>query len=201
MNASVDKEYLLNGRDEHSLIRACVAGDRDARTELFHRYRDMIHRFAYRFVGPVADMDDIIHDIYIELFKSLKRFRGESRLSTWLYSIAANVCFTYLKKTRRRGRVFVPYEVIEGQEAHRDNATDGDRVFARRYVRGRIGEALLKLNEKKRLVLILHDIEGRTMEEIARVVKKPVGTVKSRLFHARSEMRGILKDLMSEPML
>jgi RNA polymerase sigma-70 factor (ECF subfamily) len=199
LNASTDKRYSLFEEDEGALIRACVEGDRAARTELFHKYRDVVYRFTYRFVGPVADMDDLVHDIYVEVYRSLGRFKGESKFSTWLYRIAANVCFAYLKKSRRREYVFVPYEPLGGADSGAAGVVDGEKAFARRHVRRRIGEALLKLQDKKRVVLVLHDIEGRTMDEVARIVKKPVGTVKSRLFHARGEMRRILKDLMTEP--
>jgi RNA polymerase sigma-70 factor (ECF subfamily) len=197
LNASTDKRYSLLEGDEDELIRACVAGEHRARTALFHRYRDVIYRFAYRFVGPVADMDDLIHDIYVEVFRSLGRFKGEAKFTTWLYRIAANVCFSYLKRTRRRNYVFVPYEPLGGADSGASGVVDGEKAFARRHIRRRIGEALLRLPDKKRVVLVLHDIEGRTMDEVARIVKKPVGTVKSRLFHARSDMRRILKDLMS----
>jgi len=162
------------------LVRSCRAGDMTAWRSLYDRYAPLVHRFASALGVPVDEREDAAQDIFIAVFRSLRHFRGEAQLSTWIYRIAARHAIRLGRRRRTRETMRLtmlkekPTVLVDPSERSTQVATL-DRMLA-------------KLPPKKRTVLVLFEIEGLSAKEISDVVGCPENTVWSRLHHARSEM-------------
>jgi RNA polymerase sigma-70 factor (ECF subfamily) len=164
------------------LVARCQHGDKDALGEFYRSYRAEVARNLHRMLGPGrGDLEDVLQEVFIEVFRSIPRFRGDAKISTWLYRVCVNVALQRLRKRKRRAEV--PAEVAgesvsdETPERGLDNRRRLDAVY----------RILDELAPKKRVVFILHEIEGREPKEIAGIVGAPVLTVRTRLHYARKE--------------
>lgn len=174
--------------DEMQKITRAAQGDKYAFSELFNQYKVMVYRIVCRFLGQAEDADDAVQQIFIELYKSLPGYMGNSKFTTWLYRIAVNVSIQYIRKRKRDSE----FDTLN-PESHIDSTQNASASIEKTELQKQIAVALEGIHERKRTVLILHDMEGLTMEEIAGITGLPLGTVKSRLFHGRDEMRSKLK--------
>jgi RNA polymerase sigma-70 factor (ECF subfamily) len=162
------------------LVRACRSGDMNAWRGLYDRYAPLVHRFAAALGVPIDEREDAAQDIFIAVYRSLRHFRGEAQLSTWIYRIAARHAIRMGRRRRSREIMRLtmlrekPPIAIDPSERSTHVATL-DRMSA-------------KLPPKKRTVLVLFEIEGLSAKEISDVVGCPENTVWSRLHHARAEM-------------
>jgi RNA polymerase sigma-70 factor (ECF subfamily) len=170
-----------------ALIERALAGDAGAFREIFRNHRQDVARVVYRMLGPSADAEDVVQEVFLHVYRSLPTFRGDSRFSTWLYRLAVNVTRMHLRKGRSRPKfsdVDVP-DVASEEDARRD---DPESVVEQRERLRVLYRLLDGLGEKKREVLVLHDFEGMPAKEIAELVGAPVLTVRTRLFYARKEL-------------
>jgi RNA polymerase sigma-70 factor, ECF subfamily len=184
-----------------SLIERCQRNDITAFNEIVSRYKNKIYNYIYRMVGNGEDAEDLTQEVFVKMYVALDSFRSQSSLSTWLYRIAGNLCIDSHRKKSRRDAGFggaitsldEPFSHSSSEDAHTREVSDitfePSKVLASQEMDKQIQEALAKLPEKMRTVVVLHDIEGLHYEEIASVVDCPLGTVKSRLFNARSLLR------------
>lgn len=159
------------------------------------RHREVVARIVQRFVGRTADLPDIVQDVFIHVHRSIGSFRGDAKFSTWLYRLTANVSKMYLRRQRSRPRL-VDARVPERSEGEPDGAPDAAVARQRRV--SALYRLLDRLSEKKRTVLVLHDLEGLAAKEIAEIVDAPILTVRTRLFYARKEL---YRALAEEPAL
>ena len=192
-----DRETARRMDPSRALIDRAQAGDASAFREIFKTHRQDVARVVYRMLGPSADMEDVVQEVFLHVYRSLGSFRGDSRFSTWLYRLAVNVTRMHLRKARSRPRfadVDVP-DVASEDEARKD---DPEALVEQRE-RVRVLYRLLDgLGEKKREVIVLHDFEGMPAKEIAELVGAPVLTVRTRLFYARKELHAAIAN---EPIL
>jgi RNA polymerase sigma-70 factor (ECF subfamily) len=171
------------------LILRAQAGDERAFHELFVRHRGDVSRLVFRTIGPSADVDDVVQDVFIHVYRSIPSFRGDSKFSTWLYRLTMNVARMHLRKGRSRPQI----ADVPVPEAPREERHDRPDDAAETALRVKALYALLEnLSEKKRAVLVMHDLEGMAAKEIAEVVDAPVLTVRTRLFYARKELYAAL---------
>ena len=180
-----------SGPDE--LVLRCQRGDKAAFTDLFHRHRSDVARLVYRMLGPVPEVEDVIQDVFVQVFRSLRDFRGNSKFSTWLHRVAVNVVLMHRRAQRSRPNLSgeIPADLTgEGMDPDED-AMRRERIRA-------FYDVLDRLPEKKRTVFVLHEIEGLTPLEIAKIVDAPRLTVRTRLFYAR---RDLIRLLREEPSL
>jgi len=169
------------------LIARAQQGDERAFNEIFVKHRGDVTRLVFRVIGRSADVEDVVQDVFVHVYRSLPKFRGEAKFSTWLYRLTLNVARMHLRRGRSRPR-FADVEVPEAPRHHGKLAETPD-VVHERGERVRALYALLEtLSEKKRTVLILHDLEGMPAKKIAELVEAPVLTVRTRLFYARKEL-------------
>jgi RNA polymerase sigma-70 factor (ECF subfamily) len=176
------------------LVAACVAGDRRSQRAFFNEYKRSVFNLCYRLLGPGFDLDDVVQQVFIKLYYSLKSFKGLSSIDTWIYRITSKVCTDQLRKKYRKRQL----EIVDNSD---EMAADGKSVRARdpyeriaqRELALTIYHALNKLSFEKRSVIVLYEMEKKSLEEIAAMIDAPVGTVKSRLFHARKELEKHLK--------
>jgi RNA polymerase sigma-70 factor, ECF subfamily len=162
------------------LVRACRAGDMESWRSLYDRYAPLIYRFAAALGVPAEEREDAAQDIFIAVFRSLRHFRGEAQLSTWIYRIAARHAIR-LGRRRRMRETMRAMMLKEKPQPEVDPADRSVRLAT-------LDRLLAKLAPKKRTVLVLFEVEGLSAKEISDVVGCPENTVWSRLHHARAEM-------------
>ncbi|RMH38049.1 MAG: sigma-70 family RNA polymerase sigma factor [Deltaproteobacteria bacterium] len=174
--------------DERDLVRRCRAGDRAAHDEFYRRYRRQVASVLYRVLNERRELEDLVQEVFLIAFRGLERFRGDARVSTWLYRICVNVALGAIRANARRPQ---PVLVGDPDEPPADGtaAHDGSplRCLERRRARARVLRLLAALPPKKRVVLYLHEIEGLEPKEIADIVGAHPVTVRTRLFYARRE--------------
>jgi RNA polymerase sigma-70 factor (ECF subfamily) len=150
-----------------------------------------VARLVYRMLGPRSDMEDVIQEVFVQVYKSLKDFRGQSKFSTWLHRVTVNVVLMYRRAARSRP-VFAEEPGADAALRSGEIAPDED-AERRERVRA-FGRLLARLADKKRIVFVLHELEGISPSEIAKIVGAPVLTVRTRLFYARRELEAMLAD-------
>lgn len=167
---------------DRDLANRCLAGDGQAARELVRRVRANVHATLFRIFGTNRHMDDLLQDTFLEVFRSLKGFRGEARLLTWINRIAVRVAYAQLG---RRSGSEVSLEVLPDLPA--DDALSERRLWAREAVH-RLYAALDALEPKQRIAFALHVIDGRPAREVAQLTQSSVLAVKSRTWRARREI-------------
>ena len=172
------------------LIRRFQHGNKEAFTEIFRRHRSDVARLVFRMLGPVADAEDVIQEVFLQVHRSLGDFRGQSKFTTWLHRVTVNVVLMARRAARSRP-VFVGEPLAE-READRSLLPDEDVVRRRRIDAFR--RLLDRMPEKKRTVYVLHELEGIAPAEIAEIVGAPVMTVRTRLFYARRELEEMMRE-------
>jgi RNA polymerase sigma-70 factor (ECF subfamily) len=168
---------------DEELARRFTAGDRNAFDELARRHRDALFRFArWQLGADAAEAEDATQDALVEIYRSLPRFEGRSRLRTWMFGLTRNVCGQRRRATRRERGGAAGSEVLQRIP---DVSLDLEGALARREVQDAVRAAIESLGPEHRGVILLREIEGLRYEEIAEVLGVPVGTVRSRLHNAR----------------
>lgn len=174
------------------VVERARAGDEAAFRELYLKHRGQVTRLVTRMVGPSPDVDDLVQDVFLHVYRSLPSFRGDARFSTWLYRLTVNVTKMYFRRKQSRPR-FADVPVPEAPRESRptlapDEASEREERLAALY------RLLDRLSDKKRTVLVLHDFEGLPADRIAEIVGAPVMTVRTRLFYARKELYSALAE-------
>ncbi|MCE2455586.1 MAG: sigma-70 family RNA polymerase sigma factor [Gemmatimonadetes bacterium] len=171
------------------MIRRAARGDPEAVKVLYDRYSPRVYAVVRRIVGDDNSAEDCTQEVWMRVFGALDRFRGEARFSTWVHRIAVNAALQEVRSAdaRRKREEFVALD-------RRIEARTGDPLL-----RHRLERALDRLPLGMRRVIILHDVEGFTHEEIGRKLGVTSGTSKSQLFKARAKMRNMLTQTVSEP--
>jgi RNA polymerase sigma-70 factor (ECF subfamily) len=183
------------------LVNRCLAGDDSAFSEIIGRYKGKLYNYILRMTSDAEDAEDLTQEVFIRMYSSLDSFRRQSSLNTWLFRIASNICIdAYRRNKKHKAIAYSLDEPIfgddssEGSHEAPDISYEPHRVFMRIETAGQIEKALTKLPEKLREVVLLFDVEGIAYEEIAQIVDCPLGTVKSRLFNGRAQLRKLLTD-------
>jgi len=176
-------------RSDTDCLQAVRRGDRSAIEELLGRYERSIYRFGLRMCGNQEDALEVLQETLVAAFRHLPAFRGDARLSTWLYRIARSFCI----KERRRDRRMEPLDdSVATTEAAPDVRTHAREIGAA------LAAAIRALPADYREAIVLRDVEGLSAEDAASVAGIEVGALKSRLYRARLELRGHLADLLGE---
>lgn len=188
---------MENARTDAELVDAARAGDRKSLEELLVRHEREVFRFGLRMCGDEDAARDVLQETLLAAFKGLNDFRGDSRISTWLYQIARSFC----SKARRRGAGEpAVHEEVFGPEgrALASEEPEPDEQAHQAQLGQALKAAIAALPEASREVVVLRDVEGLSAEEAARIVGVDVGALKSRLHRARLELRGHLSRLLDE---
>ena len=177
------------GGSEARLVRRAAAGDAEAFRGLFTRHKNDVARLVYRMLNAPGDLDDVVQEVFVQVFRSLKDFRGQAKFSTWLHRVTVNVVLMHRRSARSRP---VLAEEIPGELVADHTQTLPDDEVERRERMRAFQRLLARLADKKRIVFVLHELEGLSPSEIAEVVGAPVLTVRTRLFYARRELEAML---------
>jgi len=172
------------------LIERCKAGDGMAFREIFRDHRSDVARLVQRMTGRPADLEDIVQEVFLQVYRSIKDFRGQSRFSTWLYRVTVNVVL--MQRRAAKSRPVLHEAPEDGFGADLRDLPDDQVARARRV--SAFYRLLDRLSDKKRAVFVLHELEGMSPSEIAKVVSAPVLTVRTRLFYARRELLALLRE-------
>jgi RNA polymerase sigma-70 factor (ECF subfamily) len=168
--------------DDLSLAQRCVAGERAAQRELFDRERRRVHAALFRILGSNTMMDDLVQESFLEIFRSLKGFRGEASLGTWVDRCTVRVAYAFL--TRKKPRA-AQLELVP--EIASDDPSAEQRVLAREAAR-RLYAELDRIEPTHRLAFTLHAIDGRSLEEVAKIMEATVVATKARVWRARQAL-------------
>lgn len=183
---------------ENELIERIKNGNRDAFTELMEKYQTQVFNVAHGMLSDYEDASDATQEVFIKIYKSIASFKGQSAFTTWVYAICRNVCNDILRKRKKQGINMSLYGDDEDEGApikniKSDAPTPEESVEAderQRLVR----EAIASLKAEYREVIVYSDMQQLSYEEIAKILKCPVGTVRSRLNRARTALRKILAE-------
>jgi len=181
---------IINTEDAGAaLLKRCVSRDQEAYNELFARYNRRIFNTAYRILGEEASAEDALQETLLNIYRGIANFRGDSKVSTWISRITINVCLGMLRK--RKNRQFVDIEDKSACNLPAETTPEIDPLAytSRKELGTLVNEALRRIPEKQRQAVRMHDMEGNTIQEIARITRCPAGTVKSRLFYGRQEFK------------
>jgi RNA polymerase sigma-70 factor (ECF subfamily) len=185
------------------LVRAALEGDDTAFAELFRRFRDKVYRICFRFTRDHDEAMDVLQTTFIKVHRSLSSYREESSFATWISRVATNACIDHVRARRREGQVELD-ESVDTEAAAGGEALSPVRALApsgaalNRELGTAIQEALDKLSDTHRMVFTLHCVEGMSYQAVADTLQISIGTVMSRLFHARRYLRRSLAPYLGE---
>src|SRR5579863_8892123 len=186
--------------DEAVLVKRARQGDLGAYDELVRRYQERIYATVYHMTSNHEDANDLAQEAFIKAFQALKSFKGGSSFYTWVYRIAVNKTINFLKQ--RKNRVQMSLNDLDFNAEHDPDlvALISDKTPTRdaglAELQEKLNDAMQKLSEYHRLVVTMHDVQGMSHEEIAKVMGCNVGTVRSRLFYARQQLQAYLSDYL-----
>ena len=188
------------GPDDEDLVLRSQQGDVRAFDQLVQRYHGKIYGLTYNMTSNREDAEDLTQEVFVKAFEALPRFRGNSSFYTWLYRIAVNKTINYRKKRNRRRAMSLDQfdQEIKLDDVYHELTAKGSplRSISLTELQEKLNEVLQNLSEKHRTVVVMHDMQGIPHEEIAKVVKASVGTVRSRLFYARRQMQAELTEFV-----
>jgi len=181
------------------LVHLAQQGDPRAIQELVERFRKPLFHYACNHLGNESEAEDLTQEVLFKAVRALPAFKGDAAIGTWLFRIMVNTCIDYQRKQNGH-RIFSldkPFgEEDSAQLELKDNGLLPDEIVERIELRSSVLEALKILSPEHRTIVILHDINSFKYNEIAGIMKISIGTVKSRLFYARRELRKLLAPLM-----
>ena len=191
MTPNLDDDCLV---DDNRLINEALAGKTDSFGRLVQRYQDRLFHAMSHVAGSVEDAHDIVQDAFTQAFVKLESFRGASAFYTWLYRIAFNVAASRRRRARPtastdRNQADRGEQVIDPREAPHERLEQQERAE-------RVHAALATLPDEYRQVMVLREMDDCSYEVIAEILDLPVGTVRSRLHRARTQMRELLKEVL-----
>ena len=182
-------------REETQMISRCQRGDQEALKEIFDKYHKKVYRIAYGVVRQREEALDIVQEVFIKLFRSIKNFRGRSQFYTYLYRMVMN---TAIDHARKAGKQFISSLDEEGSFEPSDNVELGpERVLLQKELEGRVKSAMDKLPAEQKAALIFRDVEGLSYQEISEAMGCSIGTVMSRLHYGRRRVQELLKDYVN----
>ncbi|GIK17052.1 MAG: RNA polymerase sigma-H factor [Planctomycetota bacterium] len=195
----------VTGTDDAALIRQVQSGEVRVFAELIRRYQDRVYNTCWRFCGHAEDARDLTQDTFLHAFRRIGEFRLDSRFYTWLFRIAVNLSISHRRKARHRAAWSLDgasgNDDASGSPGVRLADHAGEPPDERASIaeqRERLGQALRRLDEEHRTVIVLRDIEGLSYTDIAEVLDVPVGTVRSRLHRARLELSEVMRPLEAQ---
>ena len=177
-----------NVTEEQELVKASLSGDKRAFGEIVNRYQKMVARTVKGMLGDSVFTEDVGQEVFINLFYSLKEFRGESKLSTYIQKIAVNMT---LNEIRRRKRFFSMFSQKANNEMYEFEIAESD-TEERREASEIVNKALMAMDPKFRIILTMRMLQGYSTKETAEILDLPLGTVLSRLSRAQEQLRNIL---------
>jgi RNA polymerase sigma-70 factor (ECF subfamily) len=175
---------------ERALVERCRSGDESAFQELVDRYKDLVFALIARTVQDRSRAEDLAQEVFLRIHGGLPYFRGEARLSTWIYRIVANLCV----QEHTRPAATVSLDALNDDASRpRVARAAADRQFGDLELRDRLEKAIARLPAHYRLVIAAHYLRGVQYEDLAEALNLPLGTVKTQLRRAKQQLRRLLE--------
>jgi len=181
--------WLMDPARERELVERCRRGDEGAFQELVDQYKDLVFALIARTVQDRSRSEDLAQDVFLRIHRGLPYFRGEARLSTWIYRIVANVCVY----DHARPPAAMSLDAADDRRRERDALSVADRRFGDLELRDRLEKAIARLPANYRLLVAAHYLQGIQYEELAEALQLPLGTVKTQLHRAKQQLRRLLE--------
>ncbi len=188
--APVNKK--TNAQCDASVLARARAGDEDAFSTLYSLYKRRVFSLCLRMTGDVVTAEDLTQEAFLQVFRKLKTFRGDSAFFTWLYRVSVNAVLMYLRR-RKPEHVSLDEPMEEGSVSLVDRFGHTDPELSATVDRMALIRAINELPEGYRTIFILHDIEGYEHKEIAQILECSTGNSKSQLHKARMKLRQLLR--------
>ena len=182
---------LITAPEDLELVKRCVAGDRKAQRALFARERNHVHWTLFRILGHSQHLEDLIQDAFLEVFRSLSTFRGESSLATWVERCTVRVAYGYFRRKALVPRLEPVLELVNG-------APSAEQRVMHREAARRLYALLDRLEPSQRIAYTLHELDDKPLKEVAVLMQASLVTTKVRVFRAR---RNIEKRAENDPLL
>jgi len=184
---------------DSDLVKRCQAGDTRAFDVLVNRYRGKVYAMTYHMIQNETEAWDLAQEAFIKAWRALPNFKQDSAFYTWLYRIAHNVTYDWLRKKKIQGDgefddSRTEHRIAAGAEAVARGEPAPDMAMRNSELGARIQDAISKLSPEHKQVILLREVEGLAYEEIAETIPCSLGTVMSRLFYARKKLQEMLKD-------
>lgn len=186
----------MTREEESAVILKVQQGDANAFEALVTAYQKQVYNLALRTVGNPEDAADLSQEAFLRAYRSIGSFRGDSKFSVWLYRLTTNICIDFLRSKGRKPTVSLTMENDDEETQELDVADDRfdpEENFQRAELQRAVQRGLNSLPEEFRTILILRELEGMSYAEIGEILHLEEGTVKSRLFRARSRLCDFLK--------
>lgn len=190
--------------DDKELVKLAQSGDQQAFKQLVESYQRKVYSICYGMLKNPEDSMDASQETFIKVFRYLDKFNFQSKFYTWLYRISVNVCIDQIRKNKKRKNVEYDDAFSRVAEVGDENIVPStlglnpEKAYGRKELREKMLEALEKIPEKHRTILILREAEGLNYDEIADVLEVSKGTVMSRLFHARKYFQAALAEYLEK---
>jgi RNA polymerase sigma-70 factor (ECF subfamily) len=194
--------YLeYNSPEVSELVLRCQVGDRDAFDRLIARYQRYVFNLIYQHLWNVEDIDDVAQEVFLRIFKFIRKYRGNASLESWIYKIVLNYCRTYVRRRSALARLFAPLPAVNAEDEQTfeildtlpDSTYDPAKTIEQRKLVQDILTAVHSLPEIYRNILIMREVNELSYEEIAEILGISIGTVKSRISRARDLVRQKVK--------
>ena len=182
--------------DDAQLVQATLGGEKQAFGVLVQRYQDRLFNTLLRFTGSRHDASDLVQDAFIQALVKLDTFRGDARFYTWLYRIAMNLSLSQRRKRRPVASVDVAKERVGDEPMDEGQGPQQELLEVERAEI--VQRALLSVGDEHRQILLLREMEGCSYDQIGEILGLPVGTVRSRLFRARAQLKEQLHAMLPE---
>jgi len=180
---------MTTNNDQH-YINKILLGDSKSFAILVDRYKDLVFTLALRMVKNREEAEEVSQDTFLKVFKSLNKFKGDSKFSTWIYRVGYNTCLDRIKKNKRAQRTVTIDEFTEHQIKTLDNALDNMEMEERKLA---IQNCLQLLPSEDGYLITLYYFEELSLEEISKIIDITVNNVKVKLFRSRKKLATILK--------
>ncbi len=177
----------MQGGDDSELVRRHLAGDPDAFRMLYEKYGEKVFASAFRIMGEHHAATDLMQEVFVKVHGELRRFKFESKFSTWLFRVAVNLAINKANEVGRHARI--------REKIQREGRGDPGGTKEGRPLDEQVHRALQDLSPKLRAIVSLRYLDGLSYEEISEVLDISMGTVKSRLFLAHETLRPMLKNV------
>jgi RNA polymerase sigma-70 factor (ECF subfamily) len=209
-NPRRDVSHQREGRqdttdEDRELVSACQKGNVDAFEDLVRKYQRRMINIAYRMTGDYDEACEAVQETFLSAHRSIRKFRGEAKFSTWLCGICINHARNRIRQARSRSRYEVsvaddPPGGREGEFPPEAEARDLPIVdqLERKELQEKVQQCINSLEGEHREIIVLRDVEGFSYEEIGDILRLPDGTIKSRLFRAREILRNRLKRVLGD---
>ena len=185
-------------RTDTYLVEATLSGNRQAFGALVERYQDRLFNTLVRVLGSPDDASEVLQDAFVQAYTKLETFRGSSQFYTWMYRVALNMACSYRRRNKRRYDEQSVEQIRELSGAEPvDQSLPPEQLAMRVEQTELVQAALLEISEEHRQILVLREMEDCSYEAIAEILDLPVGTVRSRLFRARLQLKERLENKIS----